>query len=118
MAQYRELEAFAQFASDLDSKTRQQLTRGKKILELLKQPQYSPIPISNQIAIIYAVTKGFLYDVDDVKDWQKKFFDFLEASKGDLLDKLKEEWNEQIEEELKRSIEEFKKINGSSNKSD
>jgi F-type H+/Na+-transporting ATPase subunit alpha len=118
MAQYRELEAFAQFASDLDSKTRQQLTRGKKILELLKQPQYSPIPISNQIAIIYAVTKGFLYDVDDVKDWQKEFFEFLEASKGDLLDKLKKDWNEQIEEELKRSIEEFKKSNGSSNKSD
>jgi len=111
MAQYRELEAFAQFASDLDTKTKEQLNRGTRIVEMLKQPQYFPLPTSHQIAIIYAVNNGYLdaVEIDKIKDWQKRFFDFLDMSKRELLDKLIKDWNKEIEEELKKAIEEFTK---------
>ena len=111
MAQYRELEAFAQFASDLDSKTKEQLERGTRIVEMLKQPQYFPLSTSHQIAIIYAVNNGYLdtVDPDKIKDWQKRFFDFLDMSKREFLDKLIKDWNKEIEEELKKAIEEFVK---------
>ena len=111
MAQYRELEAFAQFASDLDTKTKEQLNRGTRIVEMLKQPQYFPLPTSHQIAIIYAVNNGYLdaVEIDKIKDWQKRFFDFLDMSKRELLDKLIKDWDKEIEEELKKAIEEFTK---------
>ncbi|MEA3453043.1 MAG: F0F1 ATP synthase subunit alpha [Patescibacteria group bacterium] len=118
MAQYRELEAFAQFASDLDEETKQQLNRGERIVELQKQPQYSPMKVSHQIAIIYAVNNGFLDDVkvDDIADFQEKFFKFLDLSKEALLKKVVEKWDEEIEKELKQACEEFKKTNGTTNK--
>jgi len=118
MAQYRELEAFAQFASDLDAGTKQQLNRGERIVELQKQPQYSPMKVSHQIAVIYAVNNGFLDDVkvEDIRDFQKKFFKFLDLSKEALLDEVVEEWNEKIEKELKQACEEFGKTNGITNK--
>jgi len=111
MAQYRELEAFAQFASDLDPKTKEQLNRGTRIVEMLKQPQYFPLPTSHQIAIIYAINNGYLdtFDPDKIKDWQKRFFDFLDMSKRELLDKLIKGWDKEMEEELKKAIEEFVK---------
>jgi len=111
MAQFRELEAFAQFASDLDDETKQQLNRGERIVELQKQPQYSPMKVSHQIAVIYAVNNGFLDDVkiEDVEGFQKKFFKFLDLSKEALLNKVIKEWNEEIEKELKQACEEFKK---------
>jgi F-type H+-transporting ATPase subunit alpha len=119
MAQYREIEAFAQFASDLDSKTKEQLDRGIRIVEMLKQPQYFPLLVSHQIAIIYAINNGYVdtVDVDRIKDWQKKFFDFFDMSKKELLDKLIKDWNKEIEEELKQAIQEFirKENNADSN---
>ena len=66
LAQFRELEAFAQFGSDLDAATQRQLNRGARLVEILKQPQYQPVPVEKQVAIIYAVTNGFLDDVPDV----------------------------------------------------
>ena len=68
LAQYRELAAFAQFASDLDKATRDQLTRGEKISEVLKQPQYQPLPVEKQVAILWVVTNGFLDDVPTARD--------------------------------------------------
>jgi len=111
MAQFRELEAFAQFASDLDEDTKKKLNRGERITELLKQPQYSPIRVARQIAIIYAVNNGFLDNVEikEIKEFQEKFFKFLDLSKEDLLKKLVKEWDENIEKELKQACEEFVK---------
>ncbi len=110
MAQYRELEAFAQFASELDEKTRHRINRGKRIVQLLTQPQYSPIPVGQQTAVIYAVNHGYLDNVavEKVKDWQKSFFEFLGLSKKSLMEKISsQEWSDVLEKELKQAIEEF-----------
>jgi F-type H+-transporting ATPase subunit alpha len=82
-AQYRELEAFAQFGSDLDQATQRQLARGQRIVEVLKQPQYQPMPVEKQIAIIYAVTNGYLDDVDmrGVRQWERDFHEFVDAKR-------------------------------------
>jgi F-type H+/Na+-transporting ATPase subunit alpha len=112
MAQYRELEAFAQFSSDLDTQTKQQLDRGARIIEALKQLEYSPIKASHQIALIYAINNGYFdnFKVEEIKNQQEKLFKFLEASKKKLLNKLSEDWNEEIEKELKQALEEFVKV--------
>ena len=80
LAQYRELEAFAQFGSDLDAATQRQLARGARLVEILKQPQYQPVPVEKQVAIIYAVTNGFLDDVPvpQVRKWERDFLGCLE----------------------------------------
>ncbi|MFA5174893.1 MAG: F0F1 ATP synthase subunit alpha [Patescibacteria group bacterium] len=112
MAQFRELEAFAQFASDLDPETKKQIDLGQRLVEILKQPQYEPMPIANQVAIIYAVTNGLANDVEvkSIQAWEKKFHNFMNASKQTLLEKISNgEWNEDIEKELKEAVEEFKK---------
>ena len=82
LAQYRELEAFAQFGSDLDAATQTQLDRGGRMVEVLKQPQYQPVPVEKQVAIIYAVTNGYLDDVDlkHIRQWERDFLEYLEAS--------------------------------------
>lgn len=82
LAQYRELEAFAKFGSDLDKETQAQLTRGERMVEILKQNQYVPMDVEKQIAIIYAGTKGYLdeIEVDKVSDFEKGLFDYLEAN--------------------------------------
>ena len=110
MAQYRELEAFAQFASDLDAATKKQLERGMRITELLKQPQYSPIPVAKQVAIIYAAVNGYLDDVelDNIKKWEDDFYNYLDASARPTLEKIEKDWNDEIEQELKEVIESFK----------
>src|SRR5215210_4239944 len=81
LAQYRELEAFSAFASDLDAATRRQLDRGARTVEVLKQPQYSPLPVENQVMIIYALTNGFIDDVpvNQVRDWEKGFHEFMKT---------------------------------------
>ncbi|MDX1536047.1 MAG: F0F1 ATP synthase subunit alpha [Candidatus Spechtbacterales bacterium] len=109
MAQYRELEAFAQFSSDLDSETKKQLDRGKRITELLKQPQYSPIPVELQVASIYGANEGYLdnVDVENIKKWENDLHQFLKNSKRNLLDKLKKDWNKELEGALKKALEEF-----------
>jgi F-type H+/Na+-transporting ATPase subunit alpha len=87
LAQYRALAAFAQFASDLDKATRDQLTRGEKLSEVIKQPQYQPLPVEKQVAILYASTKGALDDVPTprVKEFETQFYRFLETERPDVL---------------------------------
>jgi F-type H+-transporting ATPase subunit alpha len=90
LAQYRALAAFAQFASDLDKATRDQLTRGEKLSEIVKQPQYQPLPVEKQVAILYVATKGQLDDIPTprVKEFEAGFYRFLEAEQPDVLEKL------------------------------
>ncbi len=112
-AQYRELAAFAQFASDLDPQTRARLERGQRITEILKQDQYQPMAVEHQVAIIYAATNGMLDDivVDKVRDFEAKLHKFLDIQKKDLMKLIadKKELTEEIEKTLKSAIEEFKK---------
>ena len=90
LAQFRELEAFAQFASDLDKATKDQLTRGQKLTEVLKQPQYSPLSVAKQVSILFAANEGLLDDIDNIriKDFKSGWFDFFEANMKDLADRL------------------------------
>jgi F-type H+-transporting ATPase subunit alpha len=90
LAQYRALAAFAQFASDLDKATRDQLTRGEKLSEIVKQPQYQPLPVEKQVAILYAATKGQLDDIptNRVKEFEVGFYRFLESERPEILAKL------------------------------
>ena len=81
LAQYRELAAFAQFGSDLDKATQAQLNRGRRLVEILKQPQYQPLAVEKQVIIIYAATKGFLDNVaiEDVRRYEEDLYRFLES---------------------------------------
>ena len=90
LAQYRSLAAFAQFASDLDKATRDQLTRGEKLSEVIKQPQYQPVPLERQVAILYIATKGLLDDIATprVKDFEAQFVRFLDTERTDVMQKL------------------------------
>lgn len=113
LAQYRELAAFAQFGSDLDKATMQRLERGKRMMELLKQPQYQPLPVQEQVVVLYAGTRGYLDDVpvEAVSKFEKEFLEFMRNSKGDILNAIKEtnDLDEATEEKLKAALEEFKK---------
>jgi F-type H+-transporting ATPase subunit alpha len=112
LAQYRELAAFAQFASDLDKATRDQLTRGEKTSEVLKQPQYEPVPVERQVAILWVVTNGYLDDVPTarLRDFEKRFYTFLESERPDVLTTLadKPELTDEIVDKLKDATESFK----------
>ncbi len=104
-AQFRELEAFAKFGSDLDAATRAVLDKGRKNVELLKQPQYSPLPVEKQVAVIYCGTQGLLseLDIDKVREFEKEYLSHLEMRHGNVLKKLKEgKLNEEITDTLKR----------------
>lgn len=112
LAQFREMEAFAQFSSDLDADTKKQIDLGQRLVEILKQPQYQPMPVANQVAIIYAVSNGYCNDVavKDIKTWEDAFHNFMNKSKGALLEKIAAgTWDEVTENELKEAITEFKK---------
>jgi F-type H+/Na+-transporting ATPase subunit alpha len=106
LAQYRALAAFAQFASDLDKATRDQLTRGEKLSEIIKQPQYQPLPVEKQVAILYVATTGKLDDVPTprVKEFESQFYRFLETERPDVLKELGETKN--ITDELKKALDE------------
>ncbi len=90
LAQFRELEAFAQFASDLDKSTKQQLLRGQKLTEVLKQPQYKPLSVAEQISILYAANEGILDDVEEIQVFKKDWFDYFSANLSELAKKLNE----------------------------
>ncbi|MDD2757860.1 MAG: F0F1 ATP synthase subunit alpha [Patescibacteria group bacterium] len=112
MAQFRELEAFAQFASDLDPETKKQINLGQRLVEILKQPQYEPMPAANQTAIIYAVSNGFAdnIEVPKIREWEIKFHEFMNRSKSVLLEKIGGgNWDEAVEKDLKSACEEFAK---------
>ena len=112
MAQFRELEAFAQFASDLDPETKKQIDRGQRLQELFKQGQYQPMAVEHQVAVIAAANEGMFDDIEvaDVRETETKFVAFMEKTKRALLDKIAAgEWSDEIEAELKSAGEEFKK---------
>jgi len=112
LAQFRELAAFAQFGSELDSKTQAQLDRGKRIVEIFNQPQYSPIPVEVQVATIWVVQNGYTDAVplERVKEFQKKLVDFLSTRKAELLQKIASEkkLSEALTSELKAAADQFK----------
>ena len=109
LAQYRELESFAQFGSDLDAQTKKALDHGAKSVELLKQKQYSPITMPKQVASIYALNNGFLSDIplEKIRDWESGFYTFLDDAKSDLLSRLEKEWNDEVKKELEDAIVEY-----------
>lgn len=112
LAQYRELAVFAQFGSDLDKATQQQLNRGKRLVEILKQDQYKPVPVEKQIVIIYAGTNGFLDDlaVEDCLPFEKGLYDFMESSYPALAKGIleKKQFDDPLRAEVKKVLDEFK----------
>ncbi|MBQ8315404.1 MAG: F0F1 ATP synthase subunit alpha [Lachnospiraceae bacterium] len=113
LAQYRELASFAQFGSDLDADTKEKLAQGERIREILKQPQYQPMPVEYQVIIIYAATKKFLLDVevDDIMEFEKRLFEFIDTKYPELPEGIRTEkqLTEDIEKLMVKVIEEFKK---------
>ena len=105
LAQYRELAAFAQMASDLDKSTQDQLNRGKRLVEVLKQPQYQPLAVEKQVLIVYAGTNGFLDAVaeTDARDYETELYQFVEGREASLLTDLAEQ--KKIDDDLKARIE-------------
>jgi F-type H+/Na+-transporting ATPase subunit alpha len=112
LAQYRELAAFAQFASDLDKATRDQLTRGERISEVMKQPQFSPLPVERQVAILWVVTNGYLDDVPagKVREFEQQFYRYLDAGQSDLMATLADRraLDEDVVDGLRAAAEAFK----------
>lgn len=108
LAQYRELEAFAQFGSDLDAATQRQLARGARTVEILKQPQYQPVPVQKQVAVIWAVTNGYLdkVPVEKVREWERGFLENLEHHHREILDGIRDGkvLTDEIVEKLKAAI--------------
>lgn len=113
LAQYRELEAFAQFATDLDEATKKQLDRGRRAMELMKQKQYAPMGFEMQAAMIFALNNGLLDDIEPerVLEFEEKFLHYLETSGADIAKKVREEKkiSEELEKKLQKAFEEFKK---------
>jgi F-type H+-transporting ATPase subunit alpha len=110
LSQYRELAAFAQFGSDLDPATQRQLARGERLMEILKQPQYSPWPLSHQVGFVYAGTRGYLDDVEvsQIARWQREFSRYLDTARPDVAQPLLEgKWTDEIESNLKEAIQDF-----------
>ena len=114
LAQYRELAAFSQFGSDLDKATQARLARGERIMEVLKQGQYQPMEVEEQVVVIYTATNGYLDDVavDNISRYEKEFLQFMRSNKKDILEKIKSEgkMSDELNEALVQAIKEFKEI--------
>jgi F-type H+-transporting ATPase subunit alpha len=114
LAQYRELEAFAAFASDLDAATKKQLERGARTVEVLKQPQYQPVPVEEQIMTVFAVTNGFLDDiaVKELKAWERGFHEFMSTKFPQVGNSIRTEKaiSKDTEAALRSGIDEYKKF--------
>lgn len=112
LAQFRELAAFAQFGSDLDPATQRQLERGKRLVEILKQNQYSPLTVDKQVVVIYAATNGYLddYPVKDAVRYEQELLEFIQAKHQDLLDLIieKKQVKDEVKEKLIAALNEFK----------
>ena len=112
-SQYRELQSFSQFGSDLDKDTKERLALGERVVEVLKQDRNSPIAVENQVVIIYAVTHNYLKDVpvDKIKDFEAELFDYIDNGHPEIIDSIKEtkELTKENEEALKSALEEFVK---------
>ena len=115
LAQYREMAAFAQFGSDLDASTQRLLNRGSKLTELLKQDQYSPMTVAQQVISVFSGVKGYLDNVElsKIKDFEKQMYEKIKASDPEILEKINEtgKLEEENEKKLISLIEEFKKNN-------
>ena len=110
LSQYRELAAFAQFGSDLDAATQRQLSRGERLMELLKQPQYSPWRLDHQVMLIYAGSRGHLDNVavSEIGRWEREFVRYMDAGHPEIGAKLQNgTWNDEIEVNLKQAVEDF-----------
>ncbi|HEX9755864.1 MAG TPA: F0F1 ATP synthase subunit alpha [Gemmatimonadales bacterium] len=114
LAQYRELEAFAQFSSDLDAATQRQLHRGARLVEVLKQPQYQPMAVEQQVAIVFAVTNGHLDDVElsHIRQWEREFLDYLATSRPQVLEgiRTRKALDDALTGELEGAIGQFKTL--------
>jgi len=114
LAQFRELQAFAQFGSDLDKATQDQLARGQRLVEILKQPQYQPMNVENQILVIWAVSNGYAdaVAVDDVRGFEAELLKFVENSHPGLLQSIREKKSlaDEITKDLKQALGDFKDI--------
>jgi F-type H+-transporting ATPase subunit alpha len=114
LAQFREMEAFAALGTELDPATQRQIDRGRRAVEVLKQPQYFPMPVENQVVIIYALTNGLLDDVpvDRVRIWEREFQTFLATERPEILASIREtkDLTKETDEALKAAIERFKDI--------
>ncbi|MDR1296871.1 MAG: F0F1 ATP synthase subunit alpha [Deltaproteobacteria bacterium] len=114
LAQFRELESFAQFGSDLDKATLNQISRGQRMVELLKQPQFQPMPAEKEVMILYAGTRGFLdkHPVSAVLDYERKLFEFVETKHQAILDELKDkkDISPELDAKMRGALEEFAKI--------
>ena len=113
LAQFRELAAFAQFGSDLDTETRNRIERGKRLTEILKQVNYDPVPLAYQVIAIFSATSGILDDIEleKVKQFESSFRIFLDTAAPELIAKIHEtkDFTEQTQEKVKKLAEEFKK---------
>ncbi len=114
LAQFRELEAFAQFGSDLDKVTLAQLARGTRLVELLKQPQYEPMPVERQISVIFAGTNGYVdeYDPRALAEYEKQLLSHMETNHQDVLDELRDKKviSDELETKMKKILDDFKGI--------
>ncbi len=115
LAQYRELEAFAAFGSDLDEKTKAQLERGKRTVEVLKQDQFSPMAVEQQVAVLYALTQGFLDDVavEKIKEWEAGFHKYLESQQKELMKSIatEKDLTDDVKSKLEKAINDYKENN-------
>lgn len=111
LSQFRELAAFAQFGSDLDASTQRQLNRGERLMEMLKQPQYSPYRLDHQVMLIFAGSRGYLdkIPVSDIKKWQRDFLRFMDTAHANIGQPILESgaWNDEIQESLAQAIADF-----------
>ena len=111
LAQFRELAAFAQFGSELDSTTQARIDRGKRIVELFNQPQHSPIPVEVQVALLWTVQNGYMdtVPIDRIKDYQTRLTEFLTTSKADVLDRIRREQtlSSELTTLLKAAVDQF-----------
>src|SRR5437867_1950216 len=114
LAQYRELEAFAQFGSELDPATQKQLARGARVVEVLKQPPYQPMPVEQQVVVIFAVTNGLIDDVKvtEIKKWEEGLLEFMAAQHPEIMDDIrtKRALSDDLSGRLKKAIEEYKAL--------
>jgi F-type H+-transporting ATPase subunit alpha len=114
LAQYRAMAAFAQFASDLDKASQRQLARGQRLVEIMKQDQYSPMPVEKQVVAIFAATNGYVDDipVSEVRRYEREMVDFIEGSHGSILERLraKLDLDSDLEEDLHKALKEFAKV--------
>ncbi len=112
LSRYREVETFAQFGTELDKETKKQVKRGERIQEILKQDQYRPIAVEDQVLIIFALTHGFLDDVSvsGIKDFEKEFISYMHGSQKEIIDKIsqKKDIDEELQEDLEGAIRDFK----------